>query len=530
MKRIIIIICIVLSLLLATSVVIPFYKEGTDIFELQYKFLFAPIIIFILSIPSIIYQYKNIGEIKKFGKVSVLFPSATYISASFFFLATLLFRNHEAGKILAIGEVNHGWIVIFSYFLVVSFTIFIFTTFFPTINFNKINLSKTIIFQIIVFGLLVFTSLYGKSRAIEYGYKIMINNGSNLIFIVSIIWGSIFFLFLLLSYFTMVNNDNDYLIEREKIMNYHTEHEEQIYLDLFNFVQNKLEEKGYSFEVEGEDEKNIDEPLEKIFDEDYVLEKLNEQKILYERELKNRETELINAKYEVGNLNQEINELIVRIEELEKPQEEVKKVNLKETVSKEKKVINPIPDKLIEYINQNLSDCTIVKGEREGNFKAFRNKKLFLIVQSTTNDYRITFQRKPISISKMLIQYSGLITKAKVPSGEQWFKILNNGKVSSTDIYDIIKFSYKYLVDEENRLAIKKAKDKEKELVLKAKAKVKEEEMKLKEKAKNEALMIKEKEKKAKEKSKSKSAIKDVDLSLDSFFDEPSSDENEDDE
>lgn len=530
MKRIIIIICTILSLLLAISVVIPFYKEGTTVFELRYKFLFSPITIFILSVPSIIYQYKNFDEIRRFDKASVLFPSATYISASFFFLATLLFRNHEAGKILSIGEVNHGWIVIFSYFLVLSFVIFIFTIFFSTTNFKKTTLLKTIIFQITLFCLLTFTSLYGKTRAIEYGYKIINNNGSNLIFIVSIIWGSIFFFILILSYFTMVNNDNYYLIEKEKIMNCHTEHEEQIYLDLFNFIQDKLEEKGYSFDVEGGDKKKKDEPLEKIIDEDYILEKLNEQKNLYEMELKNRETELVNAKYEAKKLNEEINELIARIEELEKPKEEVKKVNIKETVSKEKKVINPTPDKLIEYINENFSDCTVVKGKVEGNFKAFKNKNLFLSVQSTTNDYRITFQRNPISLSKMLIQYSGLINKAKVPNGDQWFKIINNGKVSTTDIYDIIKFSYKYLVDEENRLAIKKAKDKEKELALKAKAKAKEDEMKLMEKAKKESLIIKEKEKKTKDKSRSKYSIKDVDISLDSFFDESTNNVNEDDE
>ena len=59
-------------------------------------------------------------------------------------------------------------------------------------------------------------------------------------------------------------------------------------------------------------------------------------------------------------------------------------------------------------------------------------------------NYRI----EPI-VRKLLIKYPNTIVKANSPQGEQWFRVVNKGDVAEEDLKTIIKFSHKYLVDEE---------------------------------------------------------------------------------
>ena len=177
---------------------------------------------------------------------------------------------------------------------------------------------------------------------------------------------------------------------------------------------------------------------------------------------------------------------------------------------KEKKVIEPSVAELAEYITANFPDANIVYGKNENNYKVFRNKKLMLVVQSSANDYKIMFQRKPISVAKLLIKYPNVIIKATNPVGEQWFKVTNKGNVDAEDLKTIIKFSHKYLVDEEAKELAKKEKQKAKiqakKDAEKAKIKAKKEAEKAKIKAKKEAekakLKAKEEAEKAKQKAK----------------------------
>ena len=167
---------------------------------------------------------------------------------------------------------------------------------------------------------------------------------------------------------------------------------------------------------------------------------------------------------------------------------------------KPKKVINPSIEVLAEYIKSNFEDAMIVYGKENKSYRVYRKKKLFLIVQSTNNDYRITFQRKPISMSQLLIKYPKFISKSNYPQGEQWFKVINKGDIYEEELKAIIKFSYKYLIDEEKKAIAKKEKEREKALAKKAAIKAKE-------KAKRDAQKAKEKAKAAALKAKSKKAV-----------------------
>lgn len=155
---------------------------------------------------------------------------------------------------------------------------------------------------------------------------------------------------------------------------------------------------------------------------------------------------------------------------------------------KPKKVITPSIEVLAEYIKSNFEDAMIVYGKENKSYRVFRKKKLFLIVQSTNNDYRITFQRKPISMAQLLIKYPKFITKVNSPQGEQWFKIVNKGDIYEEELKAIIRFSYKYLIDEEKKALAKKqkAREKAKADALKAKSKKAAEEKAKKQAAKAE--------------------------------------------
>ena len=129
---------------------------------------------------------------------------------------------------------------------------------------------------------------------------------------------------------------------------------------------------------------------------------------------------------------------------------------------KERKQIKPTPQALLKYLQSNFEDIMIVVDQDGVSFKASRKKKMFINLKVGTNDYRITFQRKPISITKLIVKYPS-ITKAKTPAGDQWFKLVNKGEFTEADLHNIIKGSYNFLVDEEAKEALRKQKEKEKE-------------------------------------------------------------------
>ena len=162
---------------------------------------------------------------------------------------------------------------------------------------------------------------------------------------------------------------------------------------------------------------------------------------------------------------------------------------------KEKKVIEPSVAALAEYA-KTFEDVNIVYSKNsEDSYKVFRGKKLMCIVQSTKNDYRITFQRKPISVANLIIKYPNLITRATKPEGEQWFKAVNKGNIEEEDLKIMIRFSHKFLVDAEAKELAKKEKAKQK-----AKEKRERERAKAKEKREKEKAREKERARREKEK------------------------------
>ena len=155
------------------------------------------------------------------------------------------------------------------------------------------------------------------------------------------------------------------------------------------------------------------------------------------------------------------------------------------------KVIKPTPQALMKFVQSNFEDIVIVVDPDGVSFKASRKKKMFINLKSNANDYRITFQRKPIGITRLIVKYPS-ITKAKSPAGDQWFKLVNKGEFLESDLHNIIKGSYNFLVEEEAKAALKKQKEKEKAALKKQKEKEKAAEKRKKEREKAKLAAAKE--------------------------------------
>ncbi len=115
-----------------------------------------------------------------------------------------------------------------------------------------------------------------------------------------------------------------------------------------------------------------------------------------------------------------------------------------------------------EYIDTTYNDVEIVQTS-DNTFRAYRDNKLLVIMQWTNTNYRLLFQRNKSAAMKLMKKYPGLVSKAKNPKGHQWYKLINTGDIKLKEVLSLINSSYKYLVEEEekiNKEIIKKEKTK----------------------------------------------------------------------
>ena len=154
----------------------------------------------------------------------------------------------------------------------------------------------------------------------------------------------------------------------------------------------------------------------------------------------------------------------------------------------EPKVLKPTFNKLVKYAGS-LPDKEIRQvANAKGNLvKFYLGKKLFLVAQSTSSDYRITFCSTPEQAYNLIVKYPGTVVKATSPKGEEWFKFTNKGEFDEKEIKAMIKLAAKYIEDQvAEELRIKEEQ--------KAEARRLKEEERARQKAEREAIKLAEKE------------------------------------
>ena len=458
-----ILVCFALVLSLATG--LPFSLSTVNNTEWIIKFIVIPVIIIIISLISFVQCIKRVED-NKYEFLGFVLPIVTYITSSLIFNVTIALRSGTG-----------SWINDLTSFLVLC-VIFMAVSLITVLKKQEDSKkNNTIFIAITLLVLLIVQLIYNNLYIQKYLSEELIKD-NQLIFYCALVINLLYIVTLFVLFFIakkkIINQPNKNIniddFELQK-MDY--------LLNLHKYTKEALESYGYEFPIEKE--------VQIVEVEKEVIKEVEVEKIV--EVIKEVEVE--------------------KIVEVEKEPVLIPVVAPKEPKPvKEKKVIEPSVAELAEYITANFPDANIVYGKNENNYKVFRNKKLMLVVQSSANDYKIMFQRKPISVAKLLIKYPNVIIKATNPVGEQWFKVTNKGNVDAEDLKTIIKFSHKYLVDEEAKELAKKEKQKAKiqakKDAEKAKIKAKKEAEKAKIKAKKEAEKAKLKAKEEAEKAKLK--------------------------
>ena len=519
-KNLFVSILVYLALALCAVTIIPFKAESIGNVEAIIKFVVFPLVIVAISLSCLLIR-KNEKSINKLGVYSSILPVTAYISAAFAYLVSLPLRNHKIGADIALND--KCWIGVFVCALVATILFAVITVFVPTFKIYKKNEEKIPWLAVLMYALLVIQSMFAYTIVKEYiGLDFSSSKGLSLGLSISI---AVVLAAINVVEYNLVKRNIEVVEPSEEAENYQAFDEDYLW-NMYNYSKTELEQRGHEFHDEESLPEIVEVPVEKIIEKEVPVEKIVERIVEVPVE------KIVEKEVPVEKVVEKIVEVPVeKIVEKEVPVEKIVYVDkiVEKLVEpekpqrpkpvKEKKAITPEVSVLAKYATDTFEDVSIVYGKDEENFKIMRGKKLMMIVQRTNNDYRVFFQRKPISVAKMIIKYPSLIVKANSPKGEQWFKLTNKGEFSQEDLLSIIRFSYKYMADEEAKAIAKKEKAKEKEkakkeaikqkerdkvAAAKAKEKAKQDAIKAKEKAKQDAIKAKEKERqdaiKAKEK------------------------------
>jgi len=454
--------CVAFALIIAIA--IPFKLESVGNGEGLIKTIILPLVVIALALAVLLIRRKD----KEANKPAVTGASMSVLgalAAEGIYMATLPMRNHELASDIAFNE--GAWKLLVFAFL---FTFCVALCLAIAQPFFKSYKSKAAIPPIFYgfVGALLAISVFNCVLATEYTGGTFATSASTAMIIAVVL--SVIAAAGLVVEFLLVNKKKEVEEPCSDVESFHEICDE--YLDeLYKNSKDELILRGRLPQEEKKAEEPVEEPAEEPVEE-HVEEAPAEDKT--SDEVQEEPVEETPA------------EEAVVVEAPAEPQAKPEK---------EKKVIEPSVAALAEYA-QTFEDVNIVYAkDNQENYKVFRGKKLMCIVQSTKNDYRITFQRKPISVANLIIKYPNLITKANKPEGEQWFKAINKGNIEEEDLKIMIRFSHKYLVDAEAKELAKKEKAKQKAKEKREKERAKAKEKRDKERAKEKERARKEKEK-----------------------------------
>ena len=450
--------CVAFALIIAIA--IPFKLESVGNGEGLIKTIILPLVVIALALAVLLIRRKD----KEANKPAVTGASMSVLgalAAEGIYMATFPMRNHELASDIAFNE--GAWKLLAFAFL---FTFCVALCLAIAQPFFKSYKSKAAIPPIFYgfVGALLAISVFNCVLATEYTGGTFATSASTAMIIAVVL--SVIAAAGLVVEFILVNKKKEVEEPCSDVESFHEICDE--YLD--ELYKNSKDELILRGRLPQEEEKKAEEPVEEPAEEP-VEEQVEEAPA----------EEPVEEQVEEAPAEE-----AVVVEAPAEPQPKPEK---------EKKVIEPSVAALAEYA-QTFEDVNIVYAkDNQDNYKVFRGKKLMCIVQSTKNDYRITFQRKPISVANLIIKYPNLITKANKPEGEQWFKAVNKGNIEEEDLKIMIRFSHKFLVDAEAKELAKKEKAKQK-----AKEKREKERAKAKEKRDKERAREKERARKEKEK------------------------------
>ena len=113
-------------------------------------------------------------------------------------------------------------------------------------------------------------------------------------------------------------------------------------------------------------------------------------------------------------------------------------------VEKEPKSFEP-SFRSLTNIAMGIPGATIVQNEQKTSTKCMVDRKPFLLMTDTPNNYRLVFFADLDKLAKWMIAEPSIV-KAKSPKGDNWFKVVNKGPMKEELLEDIILSSQKALL------------------------------------------------------------------------------------
>ena len=111
---------------------------------------------------------------------------------------------------------------------------------------------------------------------------------------------------------------------------------------------------------------------------------------------------------------------------------------------KEPKVLSPSFEEVLEKARA-IEGGSEVSNEAKTVYKFSYEKKLFLILQKTSNDYRVAFLADNEDILKYIIKYPRVIIKPSSPKGDNWLLLINKNNFDAELLENIMNNSLKTL-------------------------------------------------------------------------------------
>ncbi len=138
---------------------------------------------------------------------------------------------------------------------------------------------------------------------------------------------------------------------------------------------------------------------------------------------------------------------------------------VEEAPKKKEKKITPSFEKVVEYVNSfsETKDFKVNANAKGNLLKFYIGKKMFLVLQSTNNDYRISFIASEEKFVNYVTSRPGEINVPKNLKDNNWLRFVNKGKEKESFIRQIIKQAVTTATDqikteEEAKAAARKAK------------------------------------------------------------------------
>ena len=468
--------------------------------EMIIKLIVFPIVVIALSAYANIKKYQEIEDgldRSKVVNVMSYFPIVNYLVGLVIFILHTLSYNVEP---LGFGTWALVVVLLLVYlaFLIIGFHL---------INKLIIRLENTgtIIFDSACFLIVVCFILVAWRTSVAYAelYQLeetFVGKGDPILFFVYIIT-LITFIVLCKQVYVLIKKDNrSVYINRDLFERNYELLIRREYNRAYNDIMDDFElyfAEHYGDEFKVEEDEVVEEKVEEVkAEEPKVEEKVEEVKAEEPKD----EEKVEEVKAEEPKVEEKVEE--VKAEE-PKDEEKVEEVKAEEPKVEEVKTEEPKVEEKIELTSANVQpevkedpkpkpkknfkpsyrevvaygsafkerEIKVVANEAETVHKFYLGKKLFLITQSTNNDYRITFLSMKEEAIELIMNYPGVVVKATSPKGQNWFKLVNKNEFDRQVIKDIIIKSLATLetLEEQARIAREEALREKREAAKKAK-------------------------------------------------------------